>query len=116
MHCEIRQNLTVHFDASQVQAVDEFGICQCFVMCTNSCVDTLDPQCAEITLTILTVTCCVLVCFINRLGRYLEGILATAVVAFRLLDDFLVTGVGYGTTFNAGHSSEFLSVRTACMI
>ena len=102
MHGQIGQNLTVHFDASQVQAVDKTRVCQCLIMRTHGCVDPLDPQRTEVALAVLAVTGCVLVRLVDGLARDLEGILAAAVIAFRGFDDFLVTGVSCGSTFNAG--------------
>ena len=87
MYGQIGQNLTVHFDASQVQAVDEAGIGQCFVMRTDSGVDPLDPQRAEVALAVLPVTRCVLVGLVYSLRRNLEVGLAATVVTFGLLDE-----------------------------
>jgi hypothetical protein len=74
-------------------------------MRTHSSVDPLDPQRAEITLAILTVTGCILVRLIDGLARYLKGIFATSIITFSGFDDFFVTGVGCGSTFYAGHIS-----------
>jgi hypothetical protein len=63
-------------------------------------IDTLDPQAPEITLAGLPVTRGVLVGLIDRLCRCFKEILPATGIAFRSLDDFLVTGVGYCPTFN----------------
>ncbi len=70
-------------------------------MTTHSRIDTLDPQSAEIALAVVTVAGCVLVRLIDGLRCDFECVLATTIIAFGLIDDFLVTGVGYCTTFNA---------------
>ena len=103
MYGQVCQNFAVHFDTGQVQAVDEAGICQSLVMRTDSSVDTLDPQRAEVALAVLAVAGCVLVGLVDGLTGNLEGALAAAIVTFGGLDDLLVTGVSYGSTFNAGY-------------
>ncbi len=72
-------------------------------MRTNSRVDTLDPQRAEAALAVMTVACGVLVRLVDCLCCYLKGILAATVIAFRLLDDLLVTRVRDGSAFYSGH-------------
>ena len=78
-------------------------------MCADGSVDTLDPQRAEVTLTVVTVAGCVLVGLIDGLTCNLEGVLAAAIIAFCCFDYLFVTGVGYNTTFNSRHSVSSLA-------
>jgi hypothetical protein len=100
MHSQIGQYFAIHFDTGQGQTVDETAVGQSFVMAAACRIDTLDPQAPEITLAGLPVTRGVLVGLIDRLCRCFKEILPATGIAFRSLDDFLVTGVGYCPTFN----------------
>jgi hypothetical protein len=101
MYSQVSQYFAVNFDACQVQTVDETAVCQSFVIGANARIDALDPQAAEVTLAIMTVASCVLVCFIDSLCCNFERILATSIVTFGLVDDFLVTAMGDNTPFYA---------------
>ncbi len=101
MNRQIGQNFTVNFDTCQVQTVDEAAVGQSLIISANARVDALDPQAAEITLAIMTVASCVLICFIYRLGCNFERVLTTAIVPFCLVDNFLVTAMGDNTPFYA---------------
>ena len=70
-------------------------------MATHGRVDPLDPQCPEIALPVMPVAGCILIGFINRLRRDFKRVFTASIIAFCSFYDFLVTGVGYGTTFNA---------------
>ena len=98
---QISQNFTVNFDTGKVQAIDETAVCQRLIIGTNARVDALDPQAAEVTLAIMTVASCVLVCFIDSLCCNFERILATSIVTFSVVDDFLVTAMGDNTPLYA---------------
>ena len=94
VHGEIGQNLAVHFDARQSQTVDELRIAQIGINQTHGSVDPLDPERAEVTLARLAVAGCVLVGLVDRLRGSAEIARARGVIAFRLLQHFLVRGVG----------------------
>jgi hypothetical protein len=54
VHCQISQNLTVDFDRRFFQACDETAVGQ--TVDTRTSVDTSDPQSAELTFFLTTVT------------------------------------------------------------
>ena len=57
VHSQIGQYLTVNFDTSLVKQTHQLGIRESLQ--TGSSVDTLNPQCAEVSLFGLTVTECI---------------------------------------------------------
>ena len=65
VHCQISQNLTVDLDGRFFQAGDETAVRQTVDTCTS--VDTSDPQSAELTFFLTTVTVGVLACLDYRL-------------------------------------------------
>ena len=70
-------------------------------MAAHGRIDPLDPQSAEIALAVMTVAGGILIGFVNCLRRHLKGVFSAAIIAFGLLDDFLVAGVGNCAPFNA---------------
>ena len=63
-------------------------------------VDSLDPQSAEAPLLHLAVAIGVLAGLLDRLAGDADGVLATAVIALRLIEDALVLGAGGYTPFD----------------
>src|SRR5690606_16929880 len=98
---EVGKNLTVDLDASLVQAVNEAAVGQAVL--TDSSIDALDPQSAEIALAILPVAICVLKRLLNRLLGDADGVLATAVETLGLGKNLLVLSVGGYAPFDACH-------------
>ncbi len=101
MHGQIGQNLPVNLNTRQAKPIDKARIGHRLIMTTHGCVDPLDPQGPKVALPVMPVAGCILIGFINRLRRDFKRVLTTSIIAFRSFYDFLVTGVGYGTTFNA---------------
>src|SRR5690606_20909490 len=66
-------------------------------------VETLDPKRAEAALLGLAVAIGVEAGLLHRRVRSAEGVLAAAVIAFRLLQNFLVTGMSGDAALNACH-------------
>ena len=60
-------------------------------------------QAAEIALFGAAVAVCILAGFFNSLNGGAEAVLPAAVIAFRLFDDFFMSGAGSGAAFNSGH-------------
>ena len=54
IHSQIGENLAVNLDTGFVQGTHQLRIGQAFE--TGSCIDTLNPECAEVTLLVLTIT------------------------------------------------------------
>ena len=54
VYSEVSENLTVNLDTCLVQSTHQLAIAH--VLKTRSSVDTLNPQCAEVTLLVTTVT------------------------------------------------------------
>ena len=103
MHGQIGQNLTVHLDTGFRQTVDETRVGQSLVMGADSGVDALDPQGAELALARLAVACGVLVGLVDGLRGGAEIPRTGAIVTFGRVKNLLVTAMGDGTTFGAGH-------------
>jgi len=82
IHGEISEDLTVDFDASKGQAVDELGICQLCINRTNASVDPLDPKRAEVPLTIMPVACRILVRLVDGLLCNFERLGATVIITY----------------------------------
>src|SRR5471030_141975 len=81
--CDVSQNLTVNFNRSFFQAVNEFAVRH--VVLTSCCVDTRDPQLTELTFLLTTVTVSVLTSFDNSLECNTIYARTGTVVTFRLL-------------------------------
>src|SRR6185369_6802785 len=104
---DIREDLAVHFDPGQIQAVDKSGVGEAFE--PGRGVDPLDPQRAEVALADLAVAVGVLAGLVHgRLGGA-DGVLTAPVEALGLLENLLVLGVGGDAPFDASHLSELLS-------
>jgi len=87
VHCQISQNLTVDLDGRLFQASDQTAVRQ--TVGTSTSVDTSDPQSAELTFFLTTVTVGVLACLDYRLLGNTEYARASAVVAFSKFQNFL---------------------------
>ena len=99
----VRQHLTVNFDASQVQAVDELAVGQFVHACCG--IDTLNPQRAELALALATVAIGILTRLYYRLLGNSIDLAAGAIIALGLVQHLLVTLVRLNSTFNARHNS-----------
>ena len=88
VHGEVCHYLAIQLDAGQLGTVHELRIGQAFG--ANCRVDTLDPQSAEIPLLDLAVAVSVLAGLFDRLTGDADGVLATAAIALRLIEDPLV--------------------------
>jgi hypothetical protein len=106
VYSQVSQDFTVDFDFGFLQASDEAAVGQTVDACSS--VDTCDPQSAELTLTLTTVTVCILTSFDDSLFGNSEYTAASTVVTFGLFQDFLVTGASLYTTFYARHGNSFL--------
>lgn len=87
VHGQIGQNLTIDFDVSLFQTSDQTAVRQ--TVSAGASVDTGNPQSAESTLTVTTVTICVLTGFDNRLLGYTEYTATSTVVTFGLIENLL---------------------------
>src|SRR5690606_18897374 len=104
MDGEIGEHLAVHLDASLGEAVDKSRIGQAVLADTG--VDTLDPERTEIALPRAAVAIGILAGLLHRLIGDAEGILAAAIIAFCLLDDLAVPGMGGDAPFYARHETS----------
>src|SRR5690606_31109482 len=96
---DVREDLAVNFDFRLAQTVDKSAIGQAvFAGCG---IDALDPERTEIALLGPAIAIGVLACLLDRLIGDAEGILATAIIAFRGLENFTVTGVRSNAPFYA---------------
>ncbi len=80
VHGQISQYLTINFDTCLVQCTHQFRIRHSFQ--TSSCVDTLNPQCTEITFLVLTVTICVGQSFFPSIFGYSPYVLSCTKITF----------------------------------
>src|SRR5262249_10190309 len=101
MHRDVREHLPVEANSRELQRVDELAVGQSFG--ADRGVDTLDPQSAEVPLLHLAVAVGILPGLFDRLAGDADGVLAAAVIAFRLIEDPLVLGAGGYTPFDACH-------------
>src|SRR5207237_7023594 len=101
VHRDVREHLAVQRDAGEVQRVDELAVGQ--PLGADRGVDALDPQSAEAPLLHLAVAVGILPGLLDRLAGDADGVLATAVIALRLIEDALVLGAGGYTPFDACH-------------
>eukprot|EP01155_Anaeramoeba_flamelloides_P050734 Anaeramoba_flamelloidesc42128_g1_i4.p1 GENE.c42128_g1_i4~~c42128_g1_i4.p1 ORF type:complete len:147 (+),score=0.09 c42128_g1_i4:94-534(+) len=104
IYSQVSQDFTVDFDLSFFQASDEAAVGQTVDTCSS--VDTCDPQCAELTLALTTVTVRILTSFDDSLFGNSEYTATSTVVTFGLFQDFLVTGASLYTTFYARHGNS----------
>ena len=81
VHREVRKNFPVQLDAFCIKFADESRIRQSVL--TGSCVDTLDPQCTEVTFLLFTAFVCVSQTALNGILGNGPYIFATAEIAFR---------------------------------
>ena len=100
MDRKIGKNLAVDFDAGLVEPVNKSAIGE--AQFAGGRIDALNPKRAEIALLGAAVTVGILSGLFHRLDGNAENILATAEIALRLGDDFLVGLAGYGTAFERG--------------
>lgn len=78
--CEIGKDLTVSFDTSGFEAFDEAGVCHSLV--PDGGVDTLSPEAAELSLTLLAVTIFILLRFTDGVLGVTEELRAESAEAF----------------------------------
>src|SRR5690554_6677302 len=102
MHCKISQNLTVNFNRRFFQTVNEFAVRQ--TIYTRASVNTCNTSLTELTLTLTTVTVCILTCFNNCLFSNTENTATSTVITFSLLQNFFVTTTSDNTTFYTSHN------------
>src|SRR5206468_12805446 len=101
VHRDVGEHLAVERDAGKVQRVDELAVGE--ALGADRGVDPLDPQGAEAALLHLAVAVGILPGLFDRLAGDADGVLAAAVIAFRLIEDALVLGAGGYTPFDACH-------------
>ncbi|CCF21957.1 protein of unknown function [Pseudorhizobium banfieldiae] len=101
MDRHVGQDLAVDFDAGLVQAVDEAAVGEAGF--ADGCVDTLDPQGAEVALLNPTVAGGILARTVDRGLCGADGVLAAAVEALGGLEGLGVLGAGRYATFYACH-------------
>src|SRR5574343_139854 len=101
VHCEVGQHLAVDLDGSLLQAVGELAVCQAQFTCSG--VDTGNPQLAEHALLVAAVTVGVLPSLHYRLFGDTEDITAATTETLGKGGNFLVTGTGRYTPFDARH-------------
>src|SRR4051812_37902056 len=101
MHGDIGQDLPVQFDAGELQPVHELRIGQAFG--ADAGVDALDPQSPEAALLNLAVAIGVLAGLFDGLTRDANRVLATAIIALRLIQNPLVLRLGGYTTLYSCH-------------
>ena len=87
VHGEVGKHLAVDFDAGLVEHTHQLGVRQTFH--ASGCVDTLDPQSAEVALLILTIAVSVGKTFLPSILGYCPNILAgTKVTASEFQNSF----------------------------
>lgn len=87
VYSQVSQNLTVDFDVGLFQTSNKAAVGQ--TVDTGSSVDTCNPQSAELTLTLTTVTVRILTSFDDSLFGYTEHTAASTVVTFGLFQNLL---------------------------
>ena len=88
VHGQISQNLTIDFNIRLLQTSDQTAVRQ--TVCTGASVDTGNPQSAECTLTVATVTVGILTGLDNRLLGNAVNTATGTVVTFGLIENLLV--------------------------
>src|SRR3954467_4059264 len=106
VHGDVGQDLAVQVDAGELQPVHELAVGQ--ALGPNRGVDALDPQRPERALLHLAVAIGVLTGLLDGLLGDADRVLATAVIALRLLQDPLVAGLGGGPALDACHGGSSL--------
>src|SRR4051812_21791621 len=98
---EVGQNLAIDLDPGLGKTVDKSAVVE--PKRPHGGVEALDPERPEGPLAALAVAVGVLVGLLDRLLGDADRVLATAEIAFRGLEDFLVLGVSGDTTLDASH-------------
>src|SRR5215470_10091508 len=98
---EVRQDLAIDHEPGLAEAVDKSAVIE--PKRPHRGVEALNPERPEGALAALAVAIGVLVGLLDRLLGDADRVLATAEIAFRGLEDFLVLGVSGDTTLDAGH-------------
>jgi hypothetical protein len=94
VHRDVGQDLPVEVDVRKLEGVDELAVGQAFR--ADRSVNALDPESAEVPLLNLAVAVGVLACLFDCLAGDTDRVLATAVIALRIVEDPLVLGArGY---------------------
>src|SRR5690606_27243488 len=108
MHRQIGQHTAIKTNIGLAQTGNQTAVAQ--TAGTGRGVDTHDPERAELTLALTTVTIGVLTGLDDGLFRDAEHARTSTVITFGLLENFLVTAAGGHTTFNTSHET-FLSSK-----
>ena len=87
VHGEVGEHLTVDLDTGLVDQAHELGIGE--ILETSSCIDTLDPESAEVALFLLTVTISVSQTLLPGVLGYCPYIAAASIVTAGEFEDFL---------------------------
>src|SRR3954468_9404406 len=103
VHGDVGQDLAVQIDSGELQPVHELAVGEAFG--PHRGVDALNPQGAEAALLHLAVAIGILAGLLDGLLGDTDRVLATAVIALRLLQDPLVAGLGVVPALDACHVS-----------
>src|SRR5689334_2776708 len=98
---EVGQDLAIDHEPGLGEAVDKSAVVE--PKRPHRGIEALDPERPEGALAAFAVAEGVLIGLLDRLLGNADRVLATAVIAFRGLEDFLVLGVSGDTTLDAGH-------------
>jgi hypothetical protein len=101
VHGQIGKNFTINLNIRLLQASNQTAVRQ--AISTGTRIDTRNPQSAERTLTVTTVTVRVLTSFNNRLLGYTEYTATSTVITFGLTENLFVTTASHHTTFYTSH-------------
>src|SRR5688572_3365966 len=101
MHRNVGQDLPVEVDVGELQRMDELAIGQS--LGANRRVDALDPQGTEAPLLHLAIAIGVLPGLLDGLAGDTDRVLATAIIALRLIENPLMLGAGRGAALDACH-------------
>src|SRR5690606_23572696 len=104
VHREIGEHLAVELDAGALQPVHELRIGE--ALGADAGIDALDPQAAKAALLHLAVAIGILAGLLDRLAGDADRVLATAVIALRLIQNALVLGARGRAALDACHRSE----------
>lgn len=89
IHGQVCQYFTVKFDTSCIEFTHEYGIR--YTILTATCIDTLNPQCAEVAFFVFTTCVSVIKSSFYSVLRYGPNIFTTAIVTFGHLKDLLAS-------------------------
>ena len=101
IYSQIGQYFTVDFNGGFFQTSNQTAVGK--AIDTSASIDTSDPKCPELTLTLPAVTVGVLACFDYRLLGNTENTRTRPIVAFCEFQDFFVTSTSDNATLNTSH-------------